>query len=774
MFDCCGLGGIRVGCAKRLDDLPMLRQRAALALLRAERRRVAPLDKRAHAGELAAEEGVARGPPDDLVEVVIEADDATYVAADGSLQLGRHLVEHREIELGAMSRRKPGCEPLEVVADLAGVGQFIGAELHHRRRPSGGADQPVHLEPVQRLANRGAAHARARSDHLLRHAVVRCELATQDRLPQMLVQLGGHWAFAWQLDQLGRRCGPHCTQLYTVVHMSGGRSERRVYEGLSDALVAEGVEDVFALLGDGNLELVADLAQRARLRLIHVRHEQGAVSMADGYARFSRRVGIASVTHGPGLSNTATSLLTAAAARSPLVLVAADTPAADVHHPQAFDQATFARASRAHVQQLHAAATLADDVAGAFRHARQARGPVVLNAPADVLREPLPETTAPYVPRTVVAGRAVPERGAIEAAGDALRRAERPAILAGAGAALSDGAETELAELARLLGAPIATTLMAHGLLSASPRAVGVAGQLGSGKGSAALRAADCVLAVGASLDGWTTDGGLPSEAVVLHVDVDPAAIGRHERADVELVGDAGLAVSALLDELDDLDGARETWWSGVTPRLGDAGSPAADGLPPRDVVAALDRALPDRRLLVVDAGHFSGFAQQGLRSSHAHDYTFSHQFGAIGQGLGIALGAAVARPGERVTAVLGDGCLLMSVAELDTLARYELPVTVFVMDDGGYGQERHALDAKGFDPSEATFTTPDLVALAAGFGVPGTHIHTPGELDALPAILAAADGPLLVDVRVDSGIRNRSFDDIASRLRGADQEGDT
>ncbi len=181
-----------------------------------------------------------------------------------------------------------------------------------------------------------------------------------------------------------------------------------------------------------------------------------------------------------------------------------------------------------------------------------------------------------------------------------------------------------------------------------------------------------------------------------------------------------------------------------------------------------LDAALPARRLLVVDAGHFSGFAQQGLRSSHARDYTFTHQFGAIGQGLGIALGAAVARPGERVTAILGDGCLLMSVAELDTLARYRLPVTVLVMNDRSYGQERHALAAKGFDTRAAVFATPELSALAAAFGIAGAPVDTREALAALPATLAEADGPLLVDVRIDTGIQNRSFDDIASRLRGA------
>jgi acetolactate synthase I/II/III large subunit len=559
--------------------------------------------------------------------------------------------------------------------------------------------------------------------------------------------------------------------LYTVGYVRRANSVKRVYQGLSDVLRAERVTHVFALMGDGNLELLADLAGRVRLPLIHARHEQGAVAMADGYARFSGRTGVASVTHGPGLSNTATSLLTAAAARSPLVLIAADTPAADPDHPQNFDQVAFSRASGARVQQLRAPATLSVDVAEAFGHARQARAPVVLNAPADVLRQLLPEAAAAYVPASSEALEATPDPPAIEAALEALRNARRPAILAGVGVVLSNDAEAPLARLARWLGAPVATTLMAHGLLSDTDSAVGVAGSLGSGTGSAVLQQADCLLVVGASLNRWTIDEGLAPDTVVVHVDVDPAAIGRHVPADVALVGDAGLTVRTLLDRLDDSTNGRLPWEPRPRPGGEDTGSPAGDGLPPRQMIAALDRALPHRRLLVVDAGHFSAFAQQGLRSSHARDYTFTHQFGAIGQGLGIALGAAVARPGERVTAVLGDGCLLMSVAELDTLARYELPVTVFVMNDASYGQERHALAAKGFDVGEAVFATPELSAIAEAYGIAGARIDTPEGLEALPGTLAAADGPLLLDVRVDGGIQNRPFNEIARRLRGADPE---
>jgi acetolactate synthase-1/2/3 large subunit len=543
-----------------------------------------------------------------------------------------------------------------------------------------------------------------------------------------------------------------------------------VYQALSDALCAERVGHVFSLMGDGNLELLADLAERRGVPLVHARHEQGAVAMADGYARFSGAVGVASVTHGPGLSNCATSLLTAAAARSRVLLLAADTPAVDVDHPQGFDQAAFVRACDAELAQLHAPETFARDVSRAFRAAREGRRPVVLNLPADALRERLPEGAPDYVPAAPAAARAAPDPAAVAAAAELLRRAERPLVLAGLGVVESEGGEGAVGRLADALGAPIATTLMANGLLAAHAGCLGVAGGLGAGPGSAALRDADCVVAIGASLSGWTTDGQLPAAGTsVIHVDADPAAIGVRVPADAALVADAALAADALAERLSDLpDRERPSWQPGPRPGGDDAGAPSGRGLPPREIVAALERALPDERLLVIDAGHFSGYAQQGLRSSEPRGYAFTHQFGAIGQGLGIALGAAVARPGERVTLVLGDGCLLMSVAELDTLARYALPVTVFVMNDEGYGQERHALEAKGFASDEASFATPDLAQLAAGFGVASATVATQAELERLPELLAQASGPLLVDVRTDGGYQNRSFNDIAARLRGS------
>ncbi|MGI5422033.1 thiamine pyrophosphate-binding protein [Actinomadura luteofluorescens] len=534
------------------------------------------------------------------------------------------------------------------------------------------------------------------------------------------------------------------------------------------ALVAEDTDVVFALMGDGNVDLLARIAAGTGIKLVHACHEQGAVAMADGYARFSGRPGVASVTHGPGLSNTATSLLTAAAARSGVVLLAPDTPTGDLDHPQRFDQRGFIGATGAYFRPLHRPGTVYTDTAAVFRHVRAGRGPAVLNAPTDVMHARLPAGAGAYEPTAAPPAPPPPDPRLVAEAAAALAAARRPAILVGRGVAPDGGADA-VGELADLLAAPIATTLKAKGLLARHARHVGVAGGLGSGHAGRVLAEADCVLVLGASANQWTTDGGTAfSGGVVVHADRDGEAIGRHTSADIALVGDAAATASALCALIGGSGRPAPAGWT--VPDHPDQRVPAApDSSPvhPRLAVEALDAVLPEDRLLVVDAGHFGSYAQQTLRSWDPGRYAFTHEFGAIGQALGVAIGAAVARPGERVTAVLGDGCLMMSLNELSTAVRYRLPLTLFVMNDGGYGQERHSLTAKGLPDTEAWHAWPDVGQVAQGFGIPAHCIRSVRDLDLLQRTLPEATGPVLFDVHIDPEPQNPAFADIASRLSG-------
>ena len=527
----------------------------------------------------------------------------------------------------------------------------------------------------------------------------------------------------------------------------------KVHALMAEALAASGVSHVFTVMGDGNLDLIDALARRG-VRLVHARHEQGAVAMADGYARASGRPGVCSVTHGAGITQTATSLHTARAYGSAVLLVAGDVPASA---PGPFDQLAFGRLVAGAAWTLRSA----DEVGAALDAVgeRLRAGPAVLNLPTDVQRQeaapgPVPRLTIPPPPRPE------PDPEAVERAVAALGAAARPAILAGRGAAAA-GAGAALARLADRLGAPIATTLLAHGFCADHPRHVGVSGALGDGRGSEALREADCVYAAGTSLTSWTL-GGRPLEAHVVRVDAEP---DRLTAAGTPVLGDVLLATERILTGLG--PGAAGAERPLPPPRPEPDTFDDGDGtVDPRRALLALDRALAPERRLVIDGGHFAIFASQLLTVHGTAQFGWTSDFGAIGQGLAIAIGAAIAAP-PRTTLLVGDGGFLMAIAELETAARYGVPLTMFVMNDGGYGQERHNMRAKGLDPTHAVLPTPDLAALARAAGAAGHRIDSPAALESLAAVLADSAGPLVIDVRINGDVVSPSSAEIAAAMRG-------
>jgi thiamine pyrophosphate-dependent acetolactate synthase large subunit-like protein len=544
----------------------------------------------------------------------------------------------------------------------------------------------------------------------------------------------------------------------------------KIREGVADALVAEGVEVVFALMGDGNQDLICDLGERCGVRIVHGRHEQGVVGMADGYARFTGKPGVATVTQGPGLTNAGTSLVVANRRHVPVLLLAGDASLGDLHNPQLFDQKTFAQLMAGNEATVNSARGLAENLARAFEGLRRQR-PFVLNLPANVQESDLPQELRyqPYAPPAQGPGA---DHTLVAVAAQALMGARQPAVLAGRGAVVGH-AGAVLQKLGEELHSPLMTTLLANGLFAGHPLDAGVCGGLGDGRAMRALEHCDLVLAVGAELNQWTTHfGEVLADRQLVHIDTDPAAFGVYHRPDVALVGDATATVEAITEQVKSEGTTREPeaeLISSLDRSQPLDSTPYMDtdhSIDPRHVLSELDRLLPANRRMVIGGGHVAQVACQTLHAFSPRDWTCtSIDFGALGQGLSVAIGACFARPDERVTHVTADGDFMMGLAEFDTAARYSLPLTIFVLNDQSMGQERHNLVRKGIPTSYAEYPSPDFVALASAFGATGYRIDAPDQLDRLPAILAHDKGVALVDVRINGDYLNPASRDIAQHL---------
>jgi thiamine pyrophosphate-dependent acetolactate synthase large subunit-like protein len=530
-----------------------------------------------------------------------------------------------------------------------------------------------------------------------------------------------------------------------------------VSEAVGRTLGRLGARHVFGLIGSGNFAVTNALVA-AGATFVSARHEGGAVTMTDAYARVSGELGICSVHQGPGLTNTMTGLTEAAKSGTPLLLLAADTAGAAVHSNFRIQQDQLVASVGAVPERLHSAATAIADAVRARRRALIERRPVVLMMPLDVQAAPCadPDPTIPDLPMP----RPVrPSTAAVAEAARALEGAKRPLILAGRGAVLA-GAREPLERLGDTLGALLATSAVANGLFSGSPWNLGISGGFASPLSARLIAEADTVLAVGATLNMWTTRHGrlVGPNTTVIQVDHDGDVIGAHHRVDIAVVGDAAESARALLDELGQPAG-RPRWRSSELAGQIETGSwrhqPYEDGgdgthVDPRTLSIALDAMLPDQRTVAIDSGHFMGWPSMYLRVPDASSFVFTQAFQAVGLGLASAIGAAVARPDRLTVAALGDGGAMMSLADLETVARLGLRMLVVVYDDAAYGAEVHHFGPQGQAVDIARFPDVDLAALARGAGLQGLTVRRAEDLAAAAAWLDKGSCPgLLLDAKV-------------------------
>lgn len=528
----------------------------------------------------------------------------------------------------------------------------------------------------------------------------------------------------------------------------------KVYEALATAFAAEGTTDVFGMMGDANMHWMNALAGHGT-RLYEVRHEGAGLSMAHGFARASGKPGVVTTTSGPGVAQLATSMLVASRARIPLVAFVGETPLGDESAVQYLDQRRFAAAIECEFFHVAKADSATEVVRNAFHLARTQSRPVMISAPMDVQLQEF-DDDLPYSPSTELlrAPQLLPHPDRIEQARELIAASKRPVIIAGRGARQAGAAE-EILALQQRTGALLATTLQAKNwLYGRTDYHVGIAGLFGSKVAMELLQEADCVIAVGASLNHYTIESGyLFPDAKFVQIDTAPNVVmGNGRVADCYLQADAITGLTALTGALDGVEAEgfhTPDVHRRLTAPLVDPADYRRDPglLDPRETIAVVDEELPGEIGLVLGSGHQTDFGTMLFQRSREVTSNYG-MFGAIGQAPLLTIGAAVAK-GEPMFVVEGDASFLMHLPEFETACRYGLPVLVVVMNDEGLGAEYHKAAAKGLDPALAVIPTPELGTVAQALGGGGATVRTVDELRAALGEYVRAPRPTVIDVRI-------------------------
>ncbi|NMO52437.1 thiamine pyrophosphate-binding protein [Actinoplanes sp. TBRC 11911] len=515
-----------------------------------------------------------------------------------------------------------------------------------------------------------------------------------------------------------------------------------VAEAVGATLAALGAEHVFGVVGSGNFHVTNALVKHG-VKFVACRHEGGAATAADAYARISGRPGIVTVHQGPGLTNAMTGITEAAKSRTPMLVLAAEATAPRSNFR--IDQGALAHAVGASSVRVHEAA----DVARAWHLAVSERRTVLVNLPLDIQAMPAGEMVTPSFPPVP---RSVSESSIVEL-NAVLDQAERPVFIAGRGAL---GARAELSALAERCGALLATSAAAKGLFTGDPWNLDVSGGFATPLAASLIRAADVVVAWGASLNMWTTrHGGLVDRsATVVQVDLDPSAFGAHHRVDLSIAGDVAETAAAVT--VAEKQGYRS---DPVRLELSTSGrwrdvayEDEGDGshIDARTATIAVDDILPSERVVAVDSGNFMGYPSMFLSVPDHRGFSFTQAFQSIGLGLASAIGAAFAMPDRLPVAACGDGGFLMGISELDTVRRLGLGMLILVYNDDAYGAEVHHFGPGGHPLSTVVFPSTDIAAIARGHGCAAATVRRREDLASVEQWVAGPrDVPMVVDLKV-------------------------
>jgi acetolactate synthase-1/2/3 large subunit len=476
--------------------------------------------------------------------------------------------------------------------------------------------------------------------------------------------------------------------------------------------------------------------------------------MANGYAITSGKVGVATVSHGPGFSNTVTPLIEGVRNRTPMVLIAGDTDLEDEGNLQDVHQEGLVAATGAGFVQVRTADMGVRALTTSIHRAAVEQRPIVLNVPRRFQLEDVPYLGPK--PVTLAGGRETFDAASLDNVAGLIAWANRPIILAGHGA-IDRASRQALINLGQLLGAPLATTLKAKDLFKGERLDLGLFGTLSSDRTVDAIAAADCVVAFGASLNRYTTDGGaLLKGKRVVQCDVNAAAIGALANPDEGICGDAAAVAEAISKALETAGLEPSSYYSEMAPRTQperrvDGVVSAAGTVEIRDALVRLEDLVPEKRLLAVDVGRFMFETLKMLSVPEPRSYVHSASLASIGLAVATGVGACFGQPDRPCLVIVGDGGFMLGgLAEFNTAVRYGLKLIAVVMNDGSYGAEHVQLRRRDMSAEIMEMDWPELAPVAEALGGRGVTIRNLEDFDALEQAINDLDGPLLVDVKLD------------------------
>ena len=548
-------------------------------------------------------------------------------------------------------------------------------------------------------------------------------------------------------------------------HTAKQGKEMNGAEAVIASLEAEGVDLVFGYPGGQAIKIYDALYDSTQITHILTRHEQGAVHAADGYARATGRVGVAIVTSGPGATNTVTGIATAYMDSIPIVVITGQVPLG-VIGTDSFQESDIVGITMPvvkHSYLLQSTDELTKVFREAFHIARTGRpGPVLIDVPSDLASAKMvfeyPETVNIPSYKPTYRGNAKQ----IRQAAARIQQAQRPVLYVGGGAVTSN-ATAELVRLADLMQLPVVTTLLGKGAFPSShPLHLGPVGMHGSKFANLTMTESDLIIACGARFSDRVTGkiNQFAPHADVIHIDIDPAEIGKVREAQVPIVGDLAGVVAGIVEALEKSgaqpnDAAwieRVNGWRERYPFYHPDVAENSAEIIPEVVMSELSAKLdPQNSIVVTEVGQHQMWAAQFIDRECPRSFLSSGGLGTMGYGFPAAIGASMGCPDKAVVCVAGDGSFQMNSQEMATAAIHNVPVKVLILDNRCLGMV-HQWQTLFYDrrySNTELASVPDFVKLADAYGWQGERVERPEEVDAALDRMLAAEGPYLLDVAI-------------------------